>query len=757
MPTATDELTAPGQRVDLAITGMTCAACAARIEKKLNRLDGVTATVNYATEKAAVTVTDGRHSAQELIDVVESIGYGASLPAPVSAAAGVGGHAVGGTSGEEAAPDPVMTALRHRLVTSLILGVPVLALSMVPALQFRNWQWLSFALAAPVATWAAWPFHRTAWKNLGFGEATMDTLISVGVAAAFGWSTYALFFTAAGDNDMTMPMSIIPTRGEGHHLYLEVASATVALILLGRWLELRARRSSTGALRALAALVATDARVIDADGRERVVPAGNLNVGDHFVVRPGERVATDGVVVTGSSALDMSLITGESLPVDVGPGDEVVGATVNTSGRLVVEATRVGEHTALASISRLVEQAQTGKAPVQRLADRVSGVFVPVAIALAVVTLGWWAARTGSFADAMEPAVSVLIIACPCALGLATPTALAAGTGRGAQLGLLIRGPEVLEHVRRIDTVVLDKTGTVTTGEMAVSDVQVAAGSVDETELVRLAAAVELGSEHPIGRAIVRHAEQLAVAVVAATDTRAEAGSFIEGTVDGVRVRVGRPAGGGPERGLVGTVVEVTADSQPLGVIAVSDTVRPDSRAGVAELRRLGLRPVLLTGDNATVAASVAADVGIDATDVIADVRPADKLAVVRRLQDDGRIVAMVGDGVNDAAALTQADLGVAMASGTDVAKEASDLTVMRSNVPAVGDAIRLGRRTLGIIKGNLVWAFGYNVVAIPLAMSWRLSPFVAGAAMACSSVFVVTNSLRLRRFTPQRRAATGA
>jgi P-type Cu+ transporter len=746
-----DTLTTPGQRIDLAVSGMTCAACAARIEKKLNRLDGVTATVNYATEKATITVDDGATTPDELIEVIESIGYGAARPAP---SADSQPQRAGLT-----AADPATAAMRSRLVAAVALGIPVLVLSMVPALQFRNWQWLSFALAAPVATWAAWPFHRTAWKNLRHAEATMDTLVSVGVLAAFGWSFYALFFTPAGDNSMTMSMSIIPSRGEGHHLYLEVASATVALILLGRWLELRARRQSVGALRAIAALAAGEATVVDDNGQRRVVPAASLSIGDRFVVRPGERVATDGVVEQGTSAIDMALITGESLPVEVSPGDAVVGATVNTTGVLTVRATRVGDDTSLAQIARLVEQAQTGKAPVQRLADRVSAVFVPVAIALAVATLGWWAGRTGSVASAIEPAVAVLIIACPCALGLATPTALAVGTGRGAQLGLLIRGPEVLEQTKRIDTIVLDKTGTVTSGEMAVVALR-PSEQFDDSQLLVMAAAVERGSEHPIGKAIVSHAEALGVDAPAASEIRAEAGAAISGAVDGWVVRIGRPAETIELAGLHGTVVEVTrhraggrtaADDRPqsLGLIAVADTVRADSAEGIRRLRALGLRPMLLTGDNERVAAAVAAAVGIDAADTIADVHPSDKLDVVRRLQDEGRVVAMVGDGVNDAAALAQADLGIAMGSGTDVAKESGDLTLMRSNVPSAADAIRLGRRTLSVIKGNLVWAFGYNVVAIPLAMSWRLSPVVAGAAMACSSLFVVTNSLRLRRFQP--------
>jgi Cu+-exporting ATPase len=630
----------------------------------------------------------------------------------------------------------------------------VLLLSMVPALQFRNWQWLAFALASPVATWAAWPFHRAAWKNLRHGEATMDTLVSLGVAAAYLWSTYALFFTSAGDNDMTMSMSLLGSVGGDHHLYLEVASTTVALILAGRWFESRSKRRAGSALRALLDRGAFEAVVIDASGVERRVPAADLRVGDRFVVRPGERIATDGIVEEGSAGIDTSLVTGESVPREVAPGDAVTGATIDTNGRLVVRATRVGADTTLAQMARLVSDAQSGKAPVQRLADRVAGVFVPVVVALAVTTLGFWFARTGSFSDAMGPAMAVLIIACPCALGLATPTALLVGTGRGAQMGVLIRGPEVLESTRAVDTVLLDKTGTVTVGAMAVVAVE-PVPPLAVADVLRAAAAVEAASEHPIARAVVARAREVGVDLPPVADFRNEPGVGARGTVVlddqpvEVSVRRAGPAVGTAvvPAGTAATVVEVVVDGRVVGRLALADTVKPSSRSGIAALRDLGLRPVLLTGDNEAVAAAVAAEVGIDPTDVVAGVLPAGKVAVVRELQAQGRVVAMVGDGVNDAAALAQADLGIAMGTGTDVAIEASDLTLMRAEIPAVVDAVRLSRRTLATIKGNLFWAFAYNVAAIPLAASGLLSPVVASAAMAFSSVFVVSNSLRLRRF----------
>ena len=725
------------EHLDLELTGMTCAACANRIEKKLNRLDGVTATVNYATEKANVTFDPTVATPDALIATVESIGYGATLPA----------------AADDDRPDPALARiaeLQRRLVLAIACGVPVLLVSMIPALQFRGWQWVTLVLATPVATWSAWPFHLAAAKNLRQAEASMDTLVSVGVIAAYGWSLYAMLATPAGDLGMTMPMSLIPTRGDSHHLYLEVASTTVALILAGRWFEARSKRRAGGALRALLALGADTANVLQADGTEIERPSSALRVGDRFVVRPGERIATDGIVENGASAVDMSLVTGESVPVEVAVDSAVTGATINTNGRLIVRATRVGADTALAQMARLVEAAQTGKAPVQRLADRVAGVFVPVVIVLSVATLGFWFARTGSLAQAMAPAVAVLIIACPCALGLATPTALLVGTGRGAQMGVLIKGPEILESTRRVDTIVLDKTGTVTTGVMSVAMVHPLTDAVDRDSLLRLAAAVEAGSEHPIAAAIVRGARELGGTLAAAAEFVALAGVGARARIDGALVEVGRAAADDVPAEAVGlTVVAVHRDGTLLGTIAVADTVKPTSAAAIARLRDLGIRPILLTGDNAQTAAVVAAEVGIADEDVIAGVLPEQKVAEVQRLQADGKVVAMVGDGVNDAAALAQADLGIAMGSGTDVAIEASDLTLVRSDLHAAADAIRLSRRTLAIIKSNLFWAFAYNVAAIPLAMSWLLSPVVASAAMACSSVFVVSNSLRLRRFTP--------
>jgi Cu+-exporting ATPase len=718
------------EHVELELTGMTCAACANRIERTLNKLDGVTANVNYATERASVDFDAARVSPDQLVDAVSGIGYGALLP-----------NALPDTD----PADDRLADLRKRMVLALVLGVPVLLLSMVPSLQFRGWQWLVLVLATPVAVWSAWPFHTVAWKNLKQAEANMDTLVSGGVIAAWGWSLYALLATPAGELGMTMPMSLVPARGDSHHLYFEVASTTVALILAGRYFEVRSKRKAGGALRALLALGAETATLLNDDGSEREVPAASLRVGDRFVVRPGERIATDGVVLEGSSAVDTSLLTGESVPVEVGAGDAVTGATVNAHGRLVVRATRVGTDTALAHMGRLVAEAQGRKAPVQRLADRIAGVFVPVVLLLAAATLGFWFARTNSITEAIGPAVAVLIIACPCALGLATPTALMVGTGRGAQLGILIKGPEVLESTRRVDTVVLDKTGTVTTGRMSVVGVHPAEG-VQPDHLLRLAAAVETASEHPIAKAVVAAAAHLQLPPVA--DFVAQAGVGASGTVEGTYVSVGRgTATHEHQRGT--TVVAVHAEGRALGTLAIADTVKPTSRAAVMRLRSMGLRPVLLTGDNAEAAAAVAAEVGID--DVIAGVLPQQKVAEVQRLQGEGRVVAMVGDGVNDAAALAQADLGIAMGTGTDAAIEASDLTLMRADLDAAADAIRLSRRTLGTIKGNLFWAFAYNVAAIPLAMAWLLSPVVAGAAMAFSSVFVVSNSLRLRRFQPGR------
>ncbi|GAA1232258.1 heavy metal translocating P-type ATPase [Prauserella halophila] len=743
--------------VELAISGMTCASCANRIERKLNKLDGVAASVNYATEKARVSYSAGV-TPDRLVETVEAAGYEAALPAPeVSDEAGA--H-----DGSAAEPvDREAESLRQRLIGAIVLAVPVIVLAMVPPLQFANWQWASLTLASPVVVWAAWPFHRSALINLRHGAATMDTLVSMGVSAAYAWSLYALFFGSAGMPGMTHAFEFTIERGDGSaNIYLEVAAGVTMFLLAGRYFEARAKRRAGAALRALLDLGAKDVGVLR-DGREERIPVDRLGVGDRFVVRPGEKIATDGVVVEGASAVDASMLTGESVPVEVTEGDTVVGATVNQGGRLVVEATRVGGDTRLAQMAKLVEDAQAGKAEVQRLADRISGVFVPIVIVLAVGTLIGWLATGGAVEAAFTAAVAVLIIACPCALGLATPTALLVGTGRGAQLGILIKGPEVLESTRRVDTVVLDKTGTVTTAAMTLGAVHLAEGTARE-EALRLAGAVENASQHPIARAIADAAEREFGALPEASDFATTNGLGVHGVVEGHAVVVGREALARewsltlPDELVAakdaaerdgGTAVIAGWDGEARAVLVVTDEVKATSVEAVRRMRSLGLRPVLLTGDNDAVARAVATQVGIDdPADVIAEVLPEDKVAVVQRLQSEGRVVAMVGDGVNDAAALACADLGLAMGTGTDVAIEAGDLTLVRGDLTAAADAIRLSRRTLRTIQGNLFWAFGYNVAALPLAAAGLLNPMLAGAAMALSSVFVVTNSLRLRRFS---------
>jgi len=816
--------------VDLAVEGMTCASCVARVEKRLQRLPGVTASVNLPLESAHVVALDAAVTADDLVAAVRAAGYdarivpppgsssaahaaavadapaGPAAPAPDEHAgtdeAALTEHALSGhtmASGHSMSPDEDTSAptdargtdLRRRLVVAAVLAVPVVLLSMVPALQVRGWQWLVAALALPVATWAAWPFHRAAARAARHGASTMDTLVSIGIVAATGWSLWALLLGGAGELGMTMTPTLWPRAGSGHEgtpeLYFEVAAVVTAFLLAGRYAEHRSRRRAGDALRALLDLGAKDVALVvtGADGRrtEQRVPIDRLRVGDEFAVRPGEKVATDGVVVSGESAIDTSLLTGEPVPVDVGPGDEVTGATVNASGALVVRATRVGAETRLAQIGRLVTQAQTGKAPVQRLADRISAVFVPVVLVLALGTLVGWLVAGGGTQAAFTAAVAVLIIACPCALGLATPTALLVGTGRGAQLGILIKGPEILERTRRVDTVVLDKTGTVTQGRMALTDVVLPQGSDEDArrEVLRFAAAVERQAEHPIGAAVVAAwdaldasspvgvgADGVQIGSDEVYDFRSVAGRGVVGVVRtahsglglGRRVLVGRPswlAEQGIDASALAarcsaaeadgaTAVVAAWDGRARGALVVRDPLKDTSRDAVDELRALGLRPVLLTGDNAGAARAVAREVGIE--DVVAQVLPEDKVAVVQRLQAEGRQVAMVGDGVNDAAALAAADLGLAMGTGTDVAIEAADVTLVRGDLRSAAQAIRLSRRTLRIVRQNLFWAFAYNVAAIPLAALGLLNPMIAGAAMAFSSVLVVTNSLRLRTST---------
>ncbi|MFP1626327.1 heavy metal translocating P-type ATPase [Streptomyces sp. 5K101] len=750
MPTpAAHPATTAARAVELAIGGMTCASCAARIEKKLNRMDGVEATVNYATEKAKVTFADDVAVA-DLIATVEATGYTAHEPAPPRATREEGGEP---PEADELAP------LRERLVTAVVLSVPVIAMAMVPVLQIEYWQWLSLTLAAPVVTYAAWPFHKAAWTNARHGAATMDTLISVGTSAAFLWSLWALFLGTAGTPGMTHPFEFTISRSDGAgNIYLEAAAGVTAFILAGRYFEARSKRKAGAALKALLELGAKEVTVLRG-GREETIPTAELQAGDRFLVRPGEKIATDGTVVEGASAVDASMLTGESVPVEVTVGDAVTGATLNAGGRLVVEATRVGADTQLARMAKLVEDAQNGKAAAQRLADRISAVFVPVVIGLALATLGFWLGNGAGWTAAFTAAVAVLIIACPCALGLATPTALMVGTGRGAQLGILIKGPEVLETTRKVDTIVLDKTGTVTTGRMTLLTVHTATG-VDEAEVLRLAGALEHASEHPIAQAVAAGAAEKVGTLPTPEDFAGIPGLGVQGIVDGHAVLVGREkllaewamelppalkAAKDDAEAAGRTAIAVAWNGEARAVLEVADAVKDTSPEAIRRLRALGLTPILLTGDNQAVAQAVATEVGID--EVIAEAMPEDKVNVVKRLQAQGRSVAMVGDGVNDAAALAQADLGLAMGTGTDAAIEAGDLTLVRGDLNAAADAIRLSRRTLGTIKSNLFWAFAYNVAALPLAAAGLLNPMIAGAAMAFSSVFVVGNSLRLRGF----------